>query len=315
MKRRRCPLGKIHWENSGDRWWEERRGGGSNLVPLPTLGLELEHFLEPSNNNYKLCLEWQACQVDTPNLWKDSVTIPKAGDPERLAWKNPCFLWGSTSQMQDPKGLWRVYCTPCAKMHPEEYVPVGCYLLPALSILSVETTMEEPGICTGPSVLGRGGWSASAWWTLPFSDVHTQIKVAYEKIHNLQWLWCFEGLMHGLPGVEVKETTQPNPTKPPLVDDPAVFNCCTFWMGEHVSHSDYYPCHIWGGVSCPCHHLQCIGRWAGQSSHPLRNNWWYEESDGTGIPKMDQSAFISYGGLCGEYSLQPRRPQVAPPQP
>ena len=32
----------------------------------------------------------------------------------------------------------------------------------------------------------------------------------------------FEGLMHGLPGAEVKETTQPNPAKPLLADDPTL---------------------------------------------------------------------------------------------
>ena len=113
--------------------------------------------------------------------------IPKGGS------KNLHFLWGSTSQMQDPQGPQRVYCAPCTKMCPEEYVPVRCCLLPALSKLSVETTMEDPGVCTGPSILGREGWSAHAWWTLPFGDVHTWIKVVYEKIHNLQWPWYFWG--------------------------------------------------------------------------------------------------------------------------
>ena len=32
----------------------------------------------------------------------------------------------------------------------------------------------------------------------------------------------FEGLAHGLPEVEVEETTQPNPIKPPVADSPAV---------------------------------------------------------------------------------------------
>ena len=34
----------------------------------------------------------------------------------------------------------------------------------------------------------------------------------------------FEGLVHVLHEAEVEETTQPNPTKPPPADDPAVFN-------------------------------------------------------------------------------------------
>ena len=61
---------------------EQATGGGeveeSNLGPTPTLGPELEHFLEapttrwgardrqgslpePSINNYEMWLEWQAC--------------------------------------------------------------------------------------------------------------------------------------------------------------------------------------------------------------------------------------------------------------
>ena len=53
-------------------------------------------------------------------------------------------------------------------------------------------------------------------------------------IHELRWHMkrymtfsdrdVFEGLMHGLPGAEVEENTQPNPTKPLPADDPAVLN-------------------------------------------------------------------------------------------
>ena len=68
--------------------WGQAMGGGeveeSDLDPPPTLGPDLEHFLEtptttrgnrdqqglllePPINNYKMWLEWQACQVDTPD--------------------------------------------------------------------------------------------------------------------------------------------------------------------------------------------------------------------------------------------------------
>ena len=74
----------------------------SDLGPPPTLEPELEHFLEaptpmlgardrqgsppePSINNYEMWLEWWACQVDTPDWWKELVAIPNMGDPERLA--------------------------------------------------------------------------------------------------------------------------------------------------------------------------------------------------------------------------------------
>ena len=74
----------------------------SNLGPTPTSGPELEHFLEapttrqgtrdrqcslpePSIDNYEMWLEWWACQLDTPNWWKELVTIPNVGNPKRLA--------------------------------------------------------------------------------------------------------------------------------------------------------------------------------------------------------------------------------------
>ena len=43
--------------------------------------------LEPSIDNYEMWLEWQACQLDTPDWWKELVTIPNVGDPKRLAQK------------------------------------------------------------------------------------------------------------------------------------------------------------------------------------------------------------------------------------
>ena len=43
--------------------------------------------LETSIENYEVWLEWQACQVDMPDWWRELVTIPNAGDPERLAHK------------------------------------------------------------------------------------------------------------------------------------------------------------------------------------------------------------------------------------
>ena len=64
--------------------------------------------------------------------------------------------------MQDPQGPQRVYCALCAQRHPEEYVPIGCLLPPVLSRLPAETTMEDPSLCTGTSILGREGQSASA---------------------------------------------------------------------------------------------------------------------------------------------------------
>ena len=95
-------------EDPSRELWGQVMGAGeveeNDLGPPPTLGLELEYFLEtpttmwgtrdrqgsppqPSINNYELWLEWQACQVDMPNWWKELAAIPNMGDPKRLAWK------------------------------------------------------------------------------------------------------------------------------------------------------------------------------------------------------------------------------------
>ena len=75
-----------------------------NLGPLPTLRPELEHFLEISTpgwgtrgrwgyppelsiKNYKLWLEWWACQLDTSHWWKELTAILEVGDIKKLAQK------------------------------------------------------------------------------------------------------------------------------------------------------------------------------------------------------------------------------------
>ena len=75
-----------------------------DLGPLPTLRLELEHFLrcpplakapgigqsflpEPSIRNYEKWLEWQAYQLDTPHWWEELTTIPGMKDMKKLAQK------------------------------------------------------------------------------------------------------------------------------------------------------------------------------------------------------------------------------------
>ena len=113
----------------------------------------------------------------------------------------------------------------------------------------------------------------------------------------------FEGLMHGLPGAEVEEATHPDPVKHLLADGPAALMVAPS-VSENMSATL---------ITTPAiskDHPWCIGGWAGQSSHPSENNWWCEESAKTRISEMGQSTSISYGGLCGEYSLQPRRPEM-----
>ena len=83
-------------------------GGGemkeSDLGHPPTLGLELEHFLEmptttwgtrdrqvslpeSSIDNNDMWLELWAPQLDTLNWWEELTTILNVGDPKKLAQK------------------------------------------------------------------------------------------------------------------------------------------------------------------------------------------------------------------------------------
>ena len=45
------------------------------------------YLLEPLIKNYKLWLDWQACQLDTPHWWEELTTIPEVGDLKKLALK------------------------------------------------------------------------------------------------------------------------------------------------------------------------------------------------------------------------------------
>ena len=155
-------------------------------------------------------------------------------------------------------------------MCPKEYVSVGCHLLPALSRLPVETTAEDPGLCSSPSILGSEGQSASAWWIRLFGNVCSWVKVAYEKVHDLQWPWHLWGPNAGVTWSGSWGGPPAWPHQTSTGRWPSNFKRCTFCIHEYVSHSDHYPCWVKGGVSGPCHHTCWIGRWAGWSSHPLQ---------------------------------------------
>ena len=75
-----------------------------DLGPLPTLEPELESFCgkqtatqgseegcdlppEPSVGNYEVWVEWQGCQVDTPDWWEELVAIPHVDNAWKLAQK------------------------------------------------------------------------------------------------------------------------------------------------------------------------------------------------------------------------------------
>ena len=71
---------------------------GSDLMwfgGTPAVGRSAGHrwniLLEPSIENYKKWLEWQAWQLDTPNWWEELIAIPDIEDIQRLAQK----IWAS----------------------------------------------------------------------------------------------------------------------------------------------------------------------------------------------------------------------------
>ena len=61
--------------------------------PQPTQTSEIEWVihLKPSIRNYKIWLDWWACQLHTPHWWAELTTIHKVEDTRRLAWK----IWAS----------------------------------------------------------------------------------------------------------------------------------------------------------------------------------------------------------------------------
>ena len=100
--------GDGHWVGPSTDLWGQATGGGeveeSDLGPPPILEPGLECFLGgptpmqgardrwgsppvPSINNYERWLEWWAHQVDTPDWWKELLTIPDVGDPKKLVQK------------------------------------------------------------------------------------------------------------------------------------------------------------------------------------------------------------------------------------
>ena len=110
--RRHVTFCELEGETSSDEkpqrepWGQVTRGEveEGDLGPLPTLGSELEHFLEmpttsqgtrdrqsfplePSIRNYENWLEWQACQLDTPHWWEKLTAILGVKDVKKLAWK------------------------------------------------------------------------------------------------------------------------------------------------------------------------------------------------------------------------------------
>ena len=56
-----------------DPWETLNLSGGNDYPP------------EPSINNIKIWLDWQACLMDTPYWWEELIAIPEVEDPKKLA--------------------------------------------------------------------------------------------------------------------------------------------------------------------------------------------------------------------------------------
>ena len=218
------------------------RGGEveeSNLCPTPTIGLELECFLEtptttqgardqwgplpePSIDNSEMWLEWQACQVDTPNWWKELVTIPNVGDPKRLAQKICASFKVPRVRCKTLRDHGEYTTPPALKC-----IQRNMFLSDTSSHLLYQDYQLKPPQKTIAYAQALQYWAEKA--NPPVPDEPPCLAMS---IHELRWHMrrymtfsdhdVFEGLVHGLPEVEVEETTQPNPTEPLPADDPAV---------------------------------------------------------------------------------------------
>ena len=58
----------------------------------PDIGNRMGYLPEPSIRNYKIWLDWWACQLDTPQWWVEVTAIPKVADPKEVSPENLCFL-------------------------------------------------------------------------------------------------------------------------------------------------------------------------------------------------------------------------------
>ena len=58
-------------------------------MPVTYLGFENRagNLPEPFTKNYKVWLNWHACQLDPLHWWRELVAIPDVKDLRRLAWK------------------------------------------------------------------------------------------------------------------------------------------------------------------------------------------------------------------------------------
>ena len=118
----------------------------------------------------------------------------------------------------------------------------------------------------------------------------------------------FGGLAHGLPEVEIEETTQPNPIEPPAADSSSVLAIVSSLL-ENISATL-----IATPATSEEELVACVTISAALADEPAKpptpskTNWQHEKSHKIRIPKMGEGAFLLYGSFCRECPLQSRRP-------
>ena len=163
--------------------------------------------------------EWRACQLDTPNWLEELTTIPNAGDPKELAQKIQASF-KIPGVRCDILGNHKEYTVPPAP----KCVKQGMFLPDDMPYQDVQLKSLQSTLTYAQALQY---WAKKANLPVP-SEPH----LLAMSIHKLRWQMrryttfhdcdVFEGLVHRLPAVEVKEAPKPNPVKPPLAEGPTI---------------------------------------------------------------------------------------------
>ena len=133
---------------------------------------------KPSIKNYELWLDWQAHQLHTP--------LVGGADHHTRSRRSKELSLEDLHLFQHPSGpMWGppkpgLHHAPCSQVPYEGYIPAQWPILPTCP---VEAPTIDPGLCSGAAILGRGSQPPGTWWSLPFGNECSWIKVAHGKVH------------------------------------------------------------------------------------------------------------------------------------
>ena len=145
-------------------------------------------------------------------------------------------------------------------------------------------------------------------------------------VHELRWVMkpymtfsdhnIFEGLTCRTSEAGAEETMQPNPTESALSDDPATLTTAPSALADESAALITTPSQPAGGVSHPHHQSHCLlaDEPADPTTLPEATSD-MGKAKGPDYPKWIKVHLSPSGGLCGECSPHPGRPQVVLPQP